>query len=304
MSNLRSQRLEPCVHLLMASDMRPIGVFDSGIGGLTVLRQLLRTLPSERYVYLGDTARVPYGNKSSETVQRYARECTNFLLTHNVKLIVVACNTASALALDAIRELVSIPVIGMIAPAAQHALETSRSGRIGVIGTRATISSNAYAATIRSLAEERYDQHPEEDHRLRSLELVSRPCPLFVPLVEEGWVDHPATRQIADVYLKPLLSQGIDTLVLGCTHYPLLSPLLADLAPGVSLIDCGHAAARLAAEVLDANPTSTSILTSSTVNNSVSVYLTDYTPAFQTIAKEFLGVTVEEPVRASLNELS
>lgn len=287
----------------MLTSKQPIGVFDSGIGGLTVLRRLLELLPDERYVYLGDTARVPYGNKSIDTVQRYALECVDFLITHNVKMIVVACNTASALALDVIRQHTEVPVVGMIRPAAEDALNHSTSGKIGVIGTRATIASNAYAMAIQEIADQRADVTDGTHRREPKIEVVSRPCPLFVPLAEEGWIDTPATELIAETYLQPLILQDVDTLVLGCTHYPLLSDLLARMMPAVHLVDCGFAAARVAASILGVNTNSVTRLTSSHLRDHVMMYLTDYTPAFQTIGKEFLGVSVEEPVRTVLKEL-
>ena len=288
----------------MSSSEQPIGVFDSGIGGLTVLRRLLELLPNQRYVYLGDTARVPYGNKSTETVQRYSLECVDFLLEHNVQAIVVACNTASALALDTIRKHTTIPVVGMIGPAAVEAVESTTSGRIGVIGTRATIASNAYGSAIQGAAMQRGDEAGNRNDRPRTVEVVSRACPLFVPLVEEGWTDMPATRMIAETYLQPLIQQRVDTLVLGCTHYPMLSELLLSVVQGVRLIDCGNAAARAVASLLAVEATSPTPLNASLLREHVLMYLTDYTPAFQTIAKDFLGVPVEEPVRTVLREMS
>lgn len=209
----------------MTGAAAPIGVFDSGIGGLTVARAIERLLPAESLLYLGDTARVPYGPKSPETVVRYSLEVLDWLLAGGVKAVVVACNTATAHALDRLREISPVPVIGVIGPGAAAALRTTRNRRIGVIGTAGTIASGAYPAALRTGS-------------AGDLEVVDRPCPLFVPLVEEGWLTHPATRLIATEYLAPLRSAGIDTLVLGCTHYPLLKPLLADiLGPGVTLID-------------------------------------------------------------------
>lgn len=288
----------------MSPSEQPIGVFDSGIGGLTVLRRLLELLPNQHYVYLGDTARVPYGNKSTETVQRYSLECVDFLLEHKVQAIVVACNTASALALDTIRQHTSIPVVGMIGPAAAEALQASATGRIGVIGTRATIASNAYGSAIQGAALQRDDVSGNRNDKTRTVEVVSRACPLFVPLVEEGWTDTPATRMIAETYLQPLIQQRVDTLVLGCTHYPMLSELLLSVVHGVTLIDCGNAAARAVASLLAVEASTPTPLNASRIRDHVLMYLTDYTPAFQTIAKDFLGVPVEEPVRTVLRELS
>ncbi len=271
-----------------ALSSKPIGVFDSGIGGLTVLRQLMQYLPGESFVYLGDTARVPYGNKSEDTVQRYSLECTDFLLQHDVRLIVVACNTASAIALDVLSSHAQVPVVGVIEPAARDAVDRSKTGVIGVIGTRATIASDAYARCIAAIQ--------------KSALVYSRPCPLFVPLVEEGWLDTPATQYIAETYLQPLLAQNVDTLVLGCTHYPLLAPLIQRIAPGVHLVDCGTSAAATAAALLGIR-TADSQHRERAQTGTVHIYLTDRTPTFQYIARELLGMNVEEPVITTLRDL-
>lgn len=270
---------------MMSPDPRPIGVFDSGIGGLSVVKHCARLLPDERFVYLGDTARVPYGNKSAETVQSYAAQCAAFLLSHDVKMIIVACNTASALALDMLRSHVSIPVVGVIEPAARKAAAATANGHIGVIGTRATIASDSYARAITRYAGE------------RRVDIHSRPCPLFVPLVEEGWLDSPATRLIAEEYLRPLVSNGIDTLVLGCTHYPLLMPVLSDILPGVQLIDCGLYAAFEARNVLGVGQESP------VMASQIDLYVTDHTPSFTMLARQFLGMPIDEPVRVTIDHL-
>ncbi|MGH7635673.1 MAG: glutamate racemase, partial [Gemmatimonadaceae bacterium] len=215
----------------------PIGVFDSGIGGLTVARELLRQLPGETLVYFGDTARVPYGPKSPDTVRRYSHEIAQWLADQGVKAIVVACNTATAHALDSLQRAFSMPVIGVVNPGARAATHTSREHRIGVIGTEGTIASGAYVRAIHAM-------DPDA-------QVVTRACPLFVPLVEEGWLDTEATRLIAREYLGPLLASHVDTLVLGCTHYPLLKPLLAELAgPTVRLIDSAEETAAETRRVL------------------------------------------------------
>jgi glutamate racemase len=221
------------------SDARPIGVFDSGVGGLTVVAALARALPGESILYLGDTARLPYGTKSADTVLRYSARNVAFLESHGVKAVVVACNTASALALPRLRH--RLPLWGVVEPGAAKAAASSR-GRVGVIATEATVRSGAYAAAL-------------VRHR-PGLEVLQAACPLFVPLVEEGWTDDPVTEAVARRYLAPLLAAGIDTLVLGCTHYPLLAPLLARVAGAdVELVDsaaavAGEVAAGLAAERL------------------------------------------------------
>ncbi len=218
-------------------DPRPIGVFDSGIGGLTAVRELFRALPNESIIYFGDTARVPYGNKSKETVTRFSLEIATFLVRQDIKCLVVACNTASSHALETLQRRFEVPVIGVIEPAVEAALAASPRGRIGVIGTLATVGSSAYTA----LAEARRP----------GASLLQRACPLFVPLIEEGWLDHAVTRAVADEYLGELRDAGLDSLILGCTHYPLIAPLIADLmGPGVKLVDSGAEAARATATLL------------------------------------------------------
>ena len=211
------------------SDHRPIGVFDSGIGGLTVLAALQRHLPGERFIYLGDTARLPYGTKSPETVARYSLRAGLFLLEYGIKLLVVACNTASATALPILEHALTVPVVGVVEPGARTAATHSR-GRIGVIGTEATVGSGAYG---RALA--RYSPGSE---------VIARACPLFVPLAEEGWFDHPVTREVARIYLSPLAEARIDTLILGCTHYPPLRAAISTaVGTSVTLVDSGEAVA-------------------------------------------------------------
>jgi glutamate racemase len=216
----------------------PIGVFDSGIGGLTVVRELMRQLPDERIIYFGDTARVPYGPKSPDTVRRYAREIATWLQHQGVKAIVVACNTATAHALETLTNEFAFPIVGVVEPGARAAVRASKGGTIGVIGTVGTISSGAYERAIRRLTPQ--------------ARIAARACPLFVPLIEEGWLDKDATRLIAAEYLAPLRDDSVDTLVLGCTHYPLLKPLIGDvLGTSVALIDSAQETAAETARVLD-----------------------------------------------------
>ena len=193
----------------------PIGVFDSGVGGLTVAREIMRNLPSERIVYFGDTARGPYGSKSRESIIRFSRQIIHFLQEEHVKAIVVACNTASAYALDEVQKDLDIPIIGVVKPGAKVAADATRNKRIGVIGTKGTIGSNIYADYIHEI-------DPE-------ITVVGKACPLFVPLVEEGWLKDPVTVEVAQRYLQELQEQDIDTLVMGCTHYPLLRSVLREL---------------------------------------------------------------------------
>lgn len=252
-------------------DSRPIGVFDSGVGGLTVVRQLLALLPQESIIYFGDTARIPYGSKSVETVQRFALEDSIFLLEKDVKMIVVACNTASALAVNFLKEVMPVPLTGVIQPGAAAAREKTRNGRVGVIGTTATIRSNAYTREL---------------HRLEpSLQVVPQPCPLFVPLVEEGWIEDRATDLVARRYLQPLIDNRVDTVVLGCTHYPLLKNLLQRiLGEEVVLIDSGVETARRVAAMLTAEK----MLAPTGEAAAHRFYLSDLPYKFQEIGERFL----------------
>lgn len=202
---------------------RPIGIFDSGIGGLTVLREVSRILPRENIIYLGDTARVPYGIRSSETVTRYSFECAEFLMKQDIKLLVVACNTVSAISLPEIAKRVPVTVVGVIEPGARAAVRATRNRRIGIIGTEATINSNAYPGAIHAMDED--------------IEVYGLPCPLFVPLVEEGWTEGEIARLVVERYLSAIMGKWTDTLVLGCTHYPLLKDVIGEVMKGVTLID-------------------------------------------------------------------
>jgi len=254
----------------------PLGVFDSGIGGLTVAHAIFERLPGESVVYFGDTARVPYGPKSPETVRRYSGEILQYLLQRGVKMVVVACNTSTAHALDDLRRRSPVPVIGVIEPGAKAAVAATRSGRIGVIGTAGTIASGAYERAIKA--------------RRPDAIVISQACPLFVPLIEEGWFDHPATELIAREYLEPLLASEVDVLVLGCTHYPLLKPLLERvLGPGVRLID---SAEETAAEV--ARELAASGLAAETAQRVTHQFVvSDDEPHFRAISERFLGERVQ-----------
>ncbi len=209
---------------------RPIGVFDSGVGGLTVFKALAAAVPEQPLVYLGDTARVPYGTRSPETVVRYSLEAARFLTDLGIGMLVVACNTASSVAIEALRGATGLPVLGVIGPGARRAVKVTRSGRIGVIGTRATVGSEAYPRAIREL-------RPDA-------EVQSRACPLFVPLAEEGWTDNAVAAQVAETYLGELREANVDTLVLGCTHYPLLRGVIAKtMGDGVTIVDSAESVA-------------------------------------------------------------
>ena len=253
----------------------PIGVFDSGIGGLTVVRAIIEQLPSENIIYFGDTARVPYGVKSPETISRYAAQITEFLLQQKVKVLIIACNTMAAVAYDVIKDLSSVPILDVVDAGARSAIAETYNKSVGVIGTPATINSNAYVKAIK-----------EYDSEIR---VLSQPCPLFVPLVEEGWLDHEVTRLTAQEYLKPVVAQDIDTLVLGCTHYPLLKPLLRKLLGNqIKLVDSAQTIARETEELLRKN----------TLQNSQErppeyrFYVTDVPLRFKQIGERFLGRTL------------
>lgn len=216
----------------------PIGVFDSGVGGLTVAREIMRQLPKEKLVYFGDTARVPYGSKSQTTIIRYTKQIVRFLQTKQVKAIVVACNTASAFALEEVSKTLNIPIIGVVKPGAKVAAETTRNGKIGVIGTEGTIDSKIYTRVI----------HQQNENA----QVLGKACPLFVPLVEEGWLNDPVTVQVAQRYLAPLINTGIDTLIMGCTHYPLIRSTIQDvLGDGVQLINPAYETARTLTQMLE-----------------------------------------------------
>jgi glutamate racemase len=269
---------------------QPIGIFDSGVGGLTVYRALHERLPDERFVYLGDTARVPYGTKSLVTVERYAIENARFLESHGIKLLVVACNTASALALPAIRRAVSVEVIGVIEPGARAAVESNTvalneseaAPRIGVIATEATVQSGAYGSAIAKLS-----PHAK---------VIERACPLFVSLAEEGWAETDVAREVADRYLTEIKESDVETLVLGCTHYPILRNVIQEtVGPRVRLIDSGEATARDVAALLRAKE----LDQLSDANNGERerhlcddldhFYVTDAAERFSRVAERFLG---------------
>lgn len=221
----------------MPSKSHAIGLFDSGVGGLTVMQELIHALPNERFIYFGDTARVPYGNKSQETIVRYSIENTISLLEKNIKFLVVACNTASALALPKLRKLFNIPMLGVIEPGAIKAAAVTQNQRIAVLGTRGTIQSGAYQAAIRQILPEAL--------------IFPVACPLFVPLVEEQWLDHSATHLIVQEYLAPLHNQDIDTVLLGCTHYPLLKQAIQQvMGEGVTIVDSASTCAEQVKELL------------------------------------------------------
>jgi glutamate racemase len=264
----------------------PIGVFDSGVGGLTVVRQLHRVLPGEDIVYLGDTARVPYGTKSPSTVVRFACEDTQFLLRQNVKAVVVACNTCSAWALPMLEKKFAVPVFGVILPGVRAALARTRNQRIGIIGTSATIRSKAYTNGILA--------------RCDSARVFARACPLLVPLVEEGWTRHPVTDAVLREYLQPLLRHRIDTLILGCTHYPLLKTAIRKVA-AVALVDSAESCALYVRERLG----HLKLLAEKRRRaGAIQPFVTDETDRFGDVARRFLGVPTEAPWRVDLSAMA
>jgi glutamate racemase len=259
------------------SNPRPIGVFDSGIGGLTVVKALRDRLPNETIVYLGDTARVPYGPKSPDTVQRYALELAHMLMQKNTKALIVACNTVSSVALPLLTRKFSVPVIGVIEPGARAALQATRNQHVGVIGTRATIRSGAYEKALRAT-----------DNNVR---VSSRACPLLVPLIEEGLLDDDVTDRVIVRYLKPLLADGIDTLVLGCTHYPLLSAAITRvLGREITLVDSAENCATAVQETLDRQ----SLRSPATERGELHVALTDSADNFLNVARDALQLDFAE----------
>lgn len=264
-------------------DTRPVGVFDSGIGGLTVFKAIREILPHESLIYLGDTARVPYGTKSSETIVRYSLENAEFLLNRDVKAIVVACNTSSAYALPAIQSKNGVPVIGVIEPGAQAALKATKNNHIGVIGTNSTINSNQYAKVLKSLNSE--------------LKIISLACPLFVPLAEEGWVDNEVAFAAAKRYLETMKNEDIDTLILGCTHYPLLKSVIGKvLGDKVKLVDSAISTANTLKQMLNEN----NLNAKEKAQPEYHIYVTDLSDKFEMTLSRFLDHNVPPIKRVEL----
>lgn len=249
----------------------PLGIFDSGVGGLTVVRAVQALLPAESILYLGDTARLPYGSKSPATIRQFADDDVRFLLTHGVKAIVVACNTATAHALPVLRQHYRVPILGVIEPGVEAALADPTAERIGIIATRGTIGSHAYQHALAL--------------RRTGLMIHGQAAPLLVPLIEENWIEHPATRQVLQTYLEPLIAKGIDTLLLACTHYPLLVPVLRELLPPeVRLVD----SATTCAEHLQRELCRLELLAPADGTGHLDLYLTDLSEQFEQLARQFL----------------
>ena len=270
----------------ISDKQKPIGVFDSGIGGLTVVKRLASTLPNENIIYFGDTARVPYGSKSNSTVIEYSIQNTKFLLQKNIKALVVACNTASSIAIPDLKKMFDIPIIGMIEPGSRMALSKTHNKKIGVIGTRATISNLAYSKEIKKMNDKAV--------------VFEKPCPLFVPLAEEGWIKHKATYEIAEEYLKELRENKIDTLVLGCTHYPILSEVIQEvIGLKVALIDSGVASS----ELIKAELEKFNLLSDSEKTGSQEYYVSDIPAKFKEVAELFLGRAIDHVHKVDLEVL-
>ena len=260
-------------------DNRPIGVFDSGIGGLTVVNAIVDILPNEDILYVGDTARVPYGNKSRERIQQFSLEIAEWLISQDCKMIVIACNTASSLALDYLKKSLPIPVIGVINPGVNNALAATKNYNIGVLGTTATIASDAYGLQLHSSSS--------------NIKVISQACPLFVHLVEEGWISGNVPMNIAKKYLKPIRESKVDTVILGCTHYPLLKEIISNaIGSRVTLIDSGEAAALIIKfEVIDNN------FSASDKKGIVRCFVTDDPKSFETLVTRFIKIGIHSTQR-------
>jgi glutamate racemase len=275
----------------MTSRRPTIGVFDSGFGGLTVLKALLEVVPEADYAYFGDTARLPYGSKSVETVARYAVEAAHFLEAEGAQLLVIACNTATALALDRIKEAARVPVVGVVDPGAEAAAEATKNRKIVVLGTEATVSSHAYRKALEA----------------QGLQAREKACPLLVPLVEEGWVEHAVTEEVARIYIAEAFADGFseaDVLVLGCTHYPLLKPLLRRVAPGhVRIVDSAESTARaVGAHLQRLLPASPSNAEERRAAPRLKFFATDSTEKFQRLGQRFLGHPIGDVKHVDLKE--
>jgi glutamate racemase len=268
-----------------------IGVFDSGFGGLTVLKALLELVPAADYLYFGDTARLPYGSKSVETVGRYAVEAADYLEAHGAQMLVIACNTATALALDRITAAANVPVVGVVEPGAEAAVSATKNKKVVVIGTEATVSSHAYRKALEA----------------RGLNAREKACPLLVPLVEEGWIDHAVTEQVTGIYLGEAFGDGFhdaDVLVLGCTHYPLLTPLLRRVAPtSVTIVDSAESTARaVAAHLQELLPPSASRQQENRTQPRLKFFATDSVEKFRRLGHRFLGHSTDDVQHVDLKE--
>ncbi|MCS7250324.1 MAG: glutamate racemase [candidate division WOR-3 bacterium] len=259
-----------------------IGVFDSGLGGLTVVKEIIRLMPTARILYFGDTAHLPYGEKSEEIIKKYTLAACNFLKKRKVKIIVIACHSASSVALDYVKSKISLPVIGVIETGVKTALKKTKNKRIGVIGTRITIKSGAYERVFKN-----YD---------KEIEIIARATPLLVPLVEEGWINHPITKEILKIYLEPLKEEEIDTLLLGCTHYPLLKKTIEEIFRNkITIVDSAEELAKSIVDFFDYRKIKR-------IKGELIIYLTDIPPEFERVARNFLGFSPDKIMRVALQE--
>jgi glutamate racemase len=259
----------------------PIGIFDSGIGGLTVAKEIRKILPQEDIIYLGDTARLPYGTKSVDAIIQFSTENTEFLISRGAKYIVIACYSSSSVALDILQKRYSVPIVGVIKPGARKAVELTKTGKVGVIGTTLTIYSGAYEKIFRGFNAE--------------CEIIGRACPLFVPLVEEGWLDHPATKLIVETYLRPLKEDNINTLLLGCTHFPLLMKVIKEIMGDINYVDASREVGLELVQELKRLD-----LRADGGSGSISIYLTDLSMNFKEIGERFLGEPMNNVSRVVL----
>ncbi len=260
---------------------RPIGIFDSGVGGLTVVKEIFKTLPREQIIYLGDTARVPYGTKSPESVKHFSIENADFLMQFDVKLIIVACNTASSISLPILRKIFKVPIVGVIKPGAQKAVKITKSGKIGVIGTPTTIKSGSYEKEIKRIC--------------GNIKVISEACPLFVPLAEEGWLNGKIPFDITKKYLTPLTRKKIDTLVLGCTHYPLLKYVISQvIGNNVKIVDSASSVAEESSNILRR----INILSTAEKKPAHRFFATDAVEQFAKVGERFLGKKIGKVRRA------
>lgn len=266
---------------------KAIGVFDSGVGGLTVVREIMRNIPNERIIYFGDTARVPYGSKSKETILRFSRQIVHFLQSQDIKALVVACNTASAFALEEIKHEVNIPIVGVVRPGAKVACETTRNNRIGIIATKGTISSGLYTQLI-------HEMNPQA-------EVVGKACPLFVPLVEEGWWKDPITVEVAKRYLEELKDKEIDTLILGCTHYPLLRSLIGEImGEKVTLVNPAYETALELKRLLEKKGIACRMKPGE--ENPCRFFVSDAAESFREFASEILPCDIYKAVKINIED--
>ncbi|WP_069999326.1 glutamate racemase [Cellulosilyticum sp. I15G10I2] len=266
-------------------DSRPIGIFDSGVGGLTVVKEVMHSLVGESVVYFGDTARVPYGSKSKQTVTKFSAQIIRFLLTQDVKAIIIACNTVSSNSIEELRDMFpNIPIVEVVGPGVHMALHTTKTGVIGVVGTQATIASNKYPELL--LAQD------------AALKVYGKACPLFVPLVEDGWADHDVAYQVVKEYLKPLLEKNIDSLILGCTHYPMLTHTIKEIVgTQVELINPAEEAAKQMGDILSKNN-----MSSNSINPEYKFYVSDSEEQFKKMAQIFLNKPIEHIATVPIEE--